>query len=71
MSKSMAASASDLALNSLLTNYDADLKEWYGIVASCQNVDEFYQASAQLFLRTLSSQGLSDDEIVLLRKCHK
>ena len=66
MSKSMAASASDLALNSLLTNYDADLKEWYGIVASCQNVDEFYQASAQLFLRTLSSQGLSDDEIVLL-----
>lgn len=66
MSKSMANSASDLALNSLLTNYDADLNEWYGMVASCQSIEEFYEVSAQFFLRTLSSQGLSDDEIILL-----
>lgn len=66
MSKSMAESASDLALNSLLTNYDSDLNEWYGMVASCQNIDEFYEKSAKFFLRTLSSQGLSDDEIYLL-----
>ena len=66
MSKSMANSASDLALNSLLTNYDADLNEWYGMVASCQSIEEFYEASAQFFLRTLSSQGLSDDEIILI-----
>ncbi len=66
MSKVMANSASDLALNSLLSNYDADLEEWYGMVASCQSIEEFYDVSAQFFLRTLSSQGLSDDEIVLL-----
>ena len=66
MSKSMATSAGDLALNSLLTNYDADLNEWYGLVASCQSIDEFYEISAQYFLRTISSQGLSDDEIILL-----
>ena len=66
MSKSMTTSASDLALNSLLTNYDSDLNEWYGMIASCQNIDEFYEASAQFFLRTISSQGLSDDEIILL-----
>lgn len=66
MSKSMAESASDLALNSLLTNYDSDLNEWYGMVASCQSIDEFYEKSAKFFLRTLSSQGLSDDEIYLL-----
>lgn len=66
MSKSMAESAADLALNSLLTNYDADLNEWYGMMASCQNIEDFYSASAQFFLRTISSQGLSDDEIVLL-----
>lgn len=66
MSKAMANSASDLALNSLLSNYDADLEEWYGMVASCQSIEEFYDVSAQFFLRTLSSQGLSDDEIVLL-----
>ena len=66
MSKSMATSASDLALNSLMTNYDADLSEWYGMAASCQSIEEFYEISAQFFLRTLSSQGLSDDEILLL-----
>lgn len=66
MSKSMANSASDLALNSLLTNYDAELNEWYGMVASCQSIDEFYNVSAEFFLRTLSSQGLSEDEIFLL-----
>ena len=66
LSKSVATSASDLALNSLLTNYDADLKDWYGMVASCQNIDEFYEVSAQFFLRTASSQGLSDEEIILL-----
>ncbi len=66
MSKSMATSSADLALNSLLTNYDADLNEWYGMIASCQNIEEFYEASAQFFLRTISSQGLSDDEIILL-----
>ena len=43
----------DLALNSLLTNYDADLSEWYGMIASCQNIDEFYDVSAQFFLRTI------------------
>lgn len=66
MSKSMAESSSDLALNSLLTNYDSDLNEWYGMVASCQSINEFYEESAKFFLRTLSSQGLSDDEIYLL-----
>lgn len=66
MSKAMANSASDLALNSLLTNYDAELNEWYGLVASCQSIEEFYDVSAEFFLRTISSQGLDEDEIFLL-----
>lgn len=66
LSKTTAESAADLALNSLLTNYDADLKDWYGMVASCQNIDDFYEASADYFLRMLSSQGMSDEEILLL-----
>ena len=66
LSKTMAESAADLALNSLLTNYDADLKDWYGMVASCQNIQEFYEASARYFLRMLASQGMSDEEIILL-----
>lgn len=63
LSRSMAQSAGDLALNTLMTNYDADLSDWYGMAASCQSIEEFYEGSAQFFLRTISSQGLSEDEI--------
>lgn len=66
LSQAAAKSSADLALNTLLTNYDADLNEWYGMVASCQNIDEFYLISANYFLRTISSQDVSEDEIVLL-----
>lgn len=66
LSKSSAEASADLALNTLLTNYDADLSEYYGLIGSCQNIDDFYTVSAEYFLRTISSQGLSDDEIHLL-----
>lgn len=66
MSKSLATSSSDVALNTLLTNYDADLSEWYGMVASCQDIESFYTISSEFFLRSLSSQNLDDDEIILL-----
>lgn len=66
LSKAMTSSAADLALNALLTNYDADLKEWYGMVASCQEIQNYYQVSSDYFLRTISSQGMSDKEIILL-----
>ena len=66
VSKGMATSSADLAMDALLTNFDADLNEWYGMVVSCQNIEEFYEASAQLYMRTLASTGLSDEEIVSL-----
>lgn len=66
LSKTSAESSADLALNALLTNYDADLKDWYGMVASCQNIEDFYKVSADYFLRALASQGMSDEEIILL-----
>ena len=66
LAKALTNSASDLALDSLLTNYDYDLKEWYGLAASCQTIDEFYEVSADYFLRTISSHGLNDDEIYLV-----
>lgn len=71
MSQSMAKSASDLALNSLLTNYDADLNEYYGMIASCQNISEYYESTAQLFLRNMSSRKMSEDEIYLIADYYK
>lgn len=66
LSKGMAYSSADLALNSVLTNYDSDLNEWYGLIASCQNMDDFYDISEDYFIRTLSSKNLTEDEIQLL-----
>lgn len=66
LSKEMALSSGDLALNTLMTKYDADLKEYYGLIASCQDIDSFYDITAQYFWRTISSQEMSDDEIMLL-----
>ena len=66
MSKATAESSADLALNTLLTNYDADLSEYFGLIGSCQDIESFYTVSAEYFLRTISSQGLSDEEITTL-----
>lgn len=66
LAQSITRSAADLALDSLLTNYDFDLKEWYGLAASCQSIEEFYSISADYFLRTMQSKGLTDDEIYLV-----
>lgn len=66
LSQASANSAADLALNTLLTNYDKELSEYYGLIGSCQTVEQFYTVSAEFFLRTLKSQDLSDDEILLL-----
>lgn len=66
LSSSMANSSADLALNTLLTKYDADLNEWYGLIASCQDMDEFYDISKEYYMRVLQSQDLSSDEIELL-----
>lgn len=62
LAKGVATSAADLALNSLMANYDKDLSEFYGLMASCQNIEDFYEESAQFFLEALYSQGLSADD---------
>ena len=36
LAESQAESAADLALNSLVSHFDYDLNDWYGMVASCQ-----------------------------------
>ena len=41
LSMATATSAGDLSLYSLMSHYDKDLKEFYGLVGSCQNIDEF------------------------------
>lgn len=63
LAQTVAESSSDLVLNSLLTQYDADLEDWYGMMASCQSIDEVYEKTGEIFARILASQDLSDAEI--------
>ena len=66
LAKSMTESSADLALNTLLTNYDADLSEYYGLIGSVQDIEKYYPVAQEFFLRNIKSQGLSEDEIKLL-----
>lgn len=58
LSKSQATAASDLAMYSLMANYDTQLKEWYGLVASCQDIDEFYDTTKDYFVGMMDAEGL-------------
>jgi len=66
LSKATAESSADLALNALLTNYDADLKEWYGMMGSCQKIGDYYENAKKYFLRNLASQDMQKTELMLL-----
>ncbi len=63
LSKAVVASSADMALNSLMSHYDIDLNEYYGLVASCQNIDEFYEETEKYFQDSLSAAGLGEDSI--------
>lgn len=62
LAKGYTTSAADLALNSLMANYDPDLSEYYGMVASCQTIDQFYEEATLMFLDALYSQGIEADD---------
>ncbi|MBQ1647409.1 MAG: Tad domain-containing protein, partial [Bacteroidales bacterium] len=66
MSKAMAESSADLALNTLMTNYDGDLNEWYGLIASTQDINKYYDTATQYFLRSMSSQKIEGYETSLI-----
>lgn len=63
LGQGVANASADMALNSLMSHYDKDLSQFYGLMASCQNIEDFYEESAQYFLDALRSQKLSDDDI--------
>lgn len=66
LSKARAASAADLAMYSLLANYDEDLKEYYGIVSSCQDIDQYFDETAKYFKGMMAASGMDDTGSELL-----
>lgn len=61
LAKAMTESAGDLALYSLMARYDEDLKEFYGLVGSCQDINEFYEVTATYFEGMLQAEGVSGE----------
>jgi hypothetical protein len=63
LASALTASAGDIALDSLLTRYDFELSEFYGLMASCQNISEYYDGAAKRFTEILNPRALGDDEM--------
>lgn len=66
LAKAVAESSADLALSTLMSSYDYDLSQYYGLMGSCQNIDEYYAAMDMYFEKALLSQEVEDEEIKLL-----
>ena len=62
LSKSSVESTADTTLNSLMANYDTVLSDYYGLVASVQNIDDFCDKSKEFFKKTLEANGVSDSQ---------
>lgn len=61
LAQAVISSSGDLALNTLLSQYDTELNEFYGLIASCQSVEEFYQTAGEYYETALKSQGLETE----------
>ena len=65
LSQAQAASAADLALHSLMADYDKDLKEKYGFVASSQEMgDEKYNAAENYYKGMMNAGSTSGNGFV-------
>lgn len=62
LAEPVVSSAGDLTLNTALTQYDATLNDYYGLMASSQNVDEFLNNANEYFQACITSQGVSASE---------
>lgn len=63
LGKSMSYSAVDLALNTVMSHYDYDLNDYYGFVASSQDMDEAIKKASQYFLDSLNSKKLEKEDL--------
>ncbi len=66
LARAVAESSADLALSTLMSNYDYDLSEYYGLMGSCQNISEYYSLVTEYYDTALHSRDVSDEEIQLL-----
>ncbi|WP_026666180.1 DUF5702 domain-containing protein [Butyrivibrio sp. FC2001] len=59
LAKSIATSSVDLALNTVLSQYDIDLEQYYGLMGSVQDIDEIYEPAENAFVLSMQSTEVS------------
>ena len=62
LAKPVVESAGNLALNTMLTEYDEQLNEIYGLLGSCQDTEDLKETVKQYFVESLKSQGIGNAE---------
>lgn len=62
LARGVAESAGDLTLNTALTDYDAMLKDMYGLFATSQNTDELFVKLEDYYRTCITSSGISDED---------
>ena len=62
LAKPVVESAGNLALNTMLTEYDEQLNEIYGLLGSCQDTKDLKETVKQYFVESLKSQGIGNAE---------
>jgi hypothetical protein len=59
LAKPVITSSGDLALNSMMSKYDVDLNDYYGLLASSQSISEFKKNVCGYFEDSMKSQNIS------------
>lgn len=62
LARGVAESAGELTLNTALTEYDILLKDMYGLMATSQNTEEFYELLEDYYKTCITSSGVSEDK---------
>lgn len=62
LAQGVVSSAGDLTMNTVLTQYDSTLNDYYGMLASCQDIDTFLSTADDYFTACITSQGIEPSE---------
>ncbi len=62
LSQEVVSTSADLALNTVLSDYDKNLKDYFGLLASCQNSSEVIELSKQYFIDSMVSTGVTTSD---------
>lgn len=62
LGQAMVDSAGDLVLNTAMTEFDAKLNDYYGLLGTCKSEEEIKNVSEKFYKESLVSAGLSDED---------